>query len=71
MALNVPSPSSTWTPAYQIRVNQALESNDITNRKKNTDIELGLAEKLILRSPDGARWQITVSNTGVLGATAL
>jgi hypothetical protein len=70
MALKIPAPSSTWSPAYQIRVNQSLETNDLGNRKKGADIEL-VADKLIMRSPNGARWQITVSNTGVVGATAL
>jgi hypothetical protein len=70
MALKVPSPSTSWSPAYQIRVNQALETNDIANRKKGTDVELD-AEMLILRSPDRSRWQITVSNTGTVGATKL
>jgi hypothetical protein len=69
MALKVPAPTTNWSPAYQIRVNQSLESNDITNRKKGSDIEL-FPEKLILRSPSGARWVITVSDTGVVGATA-
>jgi hypothetical protein len=71
MALKIPAPLSEWSPAYQIRVNQAVETNDLNNRKKGTDIELALAENLILRSPNGARWKITVSNAGVVAATAL
>ena len=70
MALKVPSPTTSWSAPYQTRVNQALESNDITNRKKGTDIELD-ADKLIIRSPNGGRWQITVSDAGVVGATAI
>jgi hypothetical protein len=70
MALKVPSPTVSWSPAYQIRVNQALETNDITNRKKGTDIELD-ADKLILKSPSGVRWQITVTDAGVVGTTAV
>ena len=70
MSLKLISPSSNWSPAYQTRVNQALEANDIGNRKKGADVEL-TSEKLILRSPNGARWQITVSDTGVVGAVAL
>lgn len=70
MALKVPAPSSTWSPAYQIRVNQSLEAEAIGNRRKGADIELA-AEKLIMRSPNGARWQIAVSNTGVVTAVAL
>jgi hypothetical protein len=68
--LKVPAPASNWSPAYQIRVNQTLENNDLANRKKGTDIEL-FPEKLILHSPNGARWEITVSNAGAVGATAI
>jgi hypothetical protein len=71
MALKLLAPPSSWSSSYQIRLNQAAEANDLTNRKRGTDVELGPAERLILRSPNGARWQITVSNTGVVGATAL
>jgi hypothetical protein len=70
MALKIPSPSVNWSPAYQVRVNQSVEINDLTNRKIGSDIEL-FAEKLILRSPNKARWEITISNTGVVSATAL
>jgi hypothetical protein len=70
MALKIPSPTTSWSPAYQIRVNQAVETSDINNRKKGQDVELA-AEFLILRSPNGARWKLTVSNAGVVGATAL
>jgi hypothetical protein len=70
MALRVPAPASTWTPAYQIRVNQAVEVADVQNRKKGADVEL-VNEMLILRSPNGQRWRITVSNAGIVGAVVL
>ena len=70
MALKIPAPSSNWSPAYQVRVNQSLETNDLTNRKTGADVEL-FAERLILRSPNGARWKVTISDAGVIGATAL
>jgi hypothetical protein len=71
MSLKVPAPSTAWSTPYQIRVNQTIEANDLTNRKKGQDVELGAAEKLILRSSNGARWEITVSNAGAVAAVAL
>jgi hypothetical protein len=71
MSLKVPAPFSTWNPGYQTRVNQALEVNDLTNRKKGSDVELD-KEKLILHSaPGGVRWQITVTDAGVLQVVAV
>lgn len=70
MALKLPSALATWNAAYQTRLNQAIEVADTANRKKGQDVEVA-TELIILRSPNGARWKITVSNTGVVGATAL
>jgi hypothetical protein len=43
---------------------------DRDNFKRGGDVELD-AGRIILRSPDGARWALTVSNAGVVGATSL
>jgi len=48
----------------------ALENADAENRKRNVDIEL-VNDRVILHSPNGTRYYITVSNAGVLGTTAL
>lgn len=39
-------------------------------RREGADIEVGDA-RLILRSPDGTRFQVTVADDGTLSATAL
>lgn len=71
MTLSLIKPPQRWEQVYQIQLNSALEAEDVRNRKKGTDIEMGPNEKLVLRSPNGARWQVTVSNLGILGVTAL
>lgn len=71
MSLKVPAPPATWSPAYQARANQAIEANDVGVRRVGQDVELGAKDKLVLRSPNGARWSITVSNAGTVSATAL
>jgi len=47
-----------------------LERADDENHKKNRDLEVSPG-RLILKSPDGTRWSITVDNSGVVAATAL
>jgi hypothetical protein len=71
MSVKLPQPPPAWTQPYQIRVNQAIEANDVTVRHKGDDVEIAVRTKLILRSPSGARWSITVSDTGTIAAVAL
>jgi len=52
------------------KMNLLIEQADGLNHKKNQDIEVGAA-RLILKAPNGARYSITVDNSGNLGATAL
>lgn len=70
MALNVPQPPFQWSRDWVIRLLSALSSADLANRKTGADVELK-AERLILRSPNGTRWQITVSNTGTVSASTV
>jgi hypothetical protein len=71
MTLSLIKPPARYDQVYTISNNQTLEQEDLRNRKIGTDVEMGPREKLVMRSPSGARWQITVSDTGVIGATAL
>ena len=68
--MNLPAPTPGYSPANEAAVRRALEQEDRRNRKIGADVEMG-REKLVLKSPDGSRWAITVSNAGVVGATAL
>jgi|TARA_R100001480_G_scaffold15707_1_gene24598 hypothetical protein len=52
------------------QTNLAIEQADALNHKKNQDLEVGAA-RLVLKSPDGTRYSITVDNSGNVGATAL
>jgi hypothetical protein len=49
----------------------AVEKADRENIKRGRDIELANDERLILRSPDGSRFYLTVANDGTLTATGL
>lgn len=60
-----------YDAAYEAQRNRELETEDLRNLKRQTDIELVPGAKLILRASDSSRWQITVSPAGVVGATKL
>jgi len=70
MSLQLPKPPSAYDAHEQAQLRHTLEREDRNNRKLGTDVEIG-ANRLVLKSPNGARWSITVSNAGVITATAL
>ena len=70
MSLSLPKPPPAWDAGEEAQLRRALEREDRNNRKIGTDVEVG-ANRLVLRSPNGARWSITVSNTGAIAAVAL
>ena len=39
--------------------------------KRQADVEIVSPQRLILRSANGSKWQLTVSNLGVLVVTAI
>lgn len=68
--MNLPRPGERYERPTEDRRNRALELADAQNLKRGQDVELR-DERLILRSPDGTRYQVTVDNTGTLGTVAL
>jgi hypothetical protein len=68
--MNLPAPPSGYSQANEAALRRALEQEDRRNRKVGVDVEIG-SERLVLKSPDGTRFSVTVSNAGILSATAL
>lgn len=69
MKLHIPTPA--YDQSREITRNSLLEQADRMNRKLLQDVEIAGDERLILSSPNGTRWKITVSNTGTISATAI
>ncbi len=68
--MRLPSPPAMFQTSYQSALNVQIEQADDLNHKKLQDVEIGEA-RLILRSPNGSRFSVTVDNSGNLSATAL
>jgi hypothetical protein len=69
--MKLPSPPPQYDPKYEGEKNRVLEQSDFQNLKRLADVEVVDPQRLILRSPNGTRYKITVSNSGVLSATTL
>lgn len=68
--MNLARATAIYDPQDQDRLRTDLEQADEQNLKRGRDIEMGSA-RIILASPNGLRWAIVVSNTGVVSAVAL
>ena len=51
-------------------ISRQVEMADNMNYKRDRDLEIG-QNRVILTSPNGSRYAITVSNAGVLSAVAV
>jgi len=67
--LNLPRPSPQYDVINEGQARATLERNDKELMRKTQDVEI-VRRRLILQSPNGALWSVTVSNAGVLSATA-
>lgn len=67
MSLNLSSPPPAYTLSDQASLRAQLQQADALNLKRGQDV----TGRLIVKSPNGAAWVLTVSNTGTVSATAL
>lgn len=71
MTLRLPVPTPGYDPVREAEKNKLIEQADQVNHKRTADLEIVTPQRLILRSPDGTRWKITVDNSGTLSASTL
>ena len=74
--MKLPSPTALYDPRDQANVRRLIESDNANLYKRNQDVEIGSRKisppnRLIISSPNGTRYEILVSNIGVLTASAL
>ena len=68
--MNLGRPPAQYDAAEQAQLRAELMREDARNQKTGKNVDLRNA-KLILTAPNGTRYQVTVSNSGVLSAVAL
>jgi hypothetical protein len=68
--MRLPDATGEYSQQREQQKNLLLEQADTLNVKKFQDIEMGDA-KLVLKSPNGSRFSVTVDNSGNLSATSI
>jgi hypothetical protein len=69
--MSLPRPADKYDQRWASENNRQLELHLAMTYRKGTDVELGQSERIILRSPDGTRWAVTVSDAGALTTTVV
>lgn len=69
--MSLPTPPDKYDRADQMKVRAQIERMDRQNRKKGQDLEIAGGERVILSSPDGSRFSLSVANDGTLSTVAL
>lgn len=66
--MNLPQPSDKYSAANEAQTRSLIEQDLMQVQRKSQDYA---PTRLILKSANGTRWQIVVSDAGALSATAL
>ncbi|HKU64440.1 MAG TPA: hypothetical protein VJQ06_05230 [Rhizomicrobium sp.] len=66
----LPKAPASYDSGDEQRTRHAITQEDKLNRKTTSDVEVG-KQRLVLTSPNGSRWSLSISNGGVLSTTAL
>lgn len=68
--MKLPIAPGQYSQANEQQARGAVERADMQNHKRNSDVEIGQG-RLILTSPDGTRWSVTVDNAGAISAASV
>ena len=68
--MRLPLPTAEYSSSIAQQTNNAIELEDKRNFKKDTDININDG-RLILKSPNGTRYNITVDNSGNISESAI
>jgi hypothetical protein len=68
--MRLPEVPNSYLSSRERERNRTLEREDRRNRKVEQDVDIGEA-RLVITSPDGTRFSITVSNGGTIAATSI
>lgn len=71
MGLVLPRAADRYDRANEQTTRDRIAAEDALNLKKNTDIATTGSYGLVLTSPNGTRWRLSVLNTGALVATPI
>ena len=68
--MSLPLPPPTYSQGEEAQTRSQIQQRLDEKLNRFGDVELQKDQRLIMQSPDGSRWSITVNNLGMVTATA-
>lgn len=68
--MTLPTPPERYSSNIEAQRNRLIQDCDLQNLKRRSDLDLVSGARIILTSPNGSRWALTVDNAGTLAAVA-
>ena len=68
--MSLPLPPPTYSASEEAQTRSQIQQRLNGKYDRGADIELQKDQRIIVESPDGNRWSITVNNLGMVTATA-
>ena len=68
--MRLPNVGEQYEAQNERQRNLTIELADVQNVKRDQDIEVGAA-RLIIKSPNGTRYELEVSNSGTVSASTV
>ena len=69
--MSLPRAPERYEQRWATEVLRQLDQQTLNTHLRGADVELGPNERIIMRSPNGTRWAITVDDAGAISAAAL
>lgn len=69
--MSLPRAPDKYEQRWATEVLRQLDLQTLNTHLRGADVELGPNERVIVRSPNGMRWAITVNDAGVISAAGL
>ena len=67
--MNLPKPKPEYDYANEVEARRQIEEADRQTLKRNQDLVIPVGQRVILISPGGYRYALTVSDGGALSTT--
>jgi len=67
----LPQAPASYSPQDESQHRSIVEQALKNMRSANEDVEIKRNQRMIMRSPNGTRWSVTIDDTGVISTAAL
>ncbi len=69
--MNLPKPPAVYNQRDMMEARKLIVTTFAQTHSRQTNLEISVDQSLIMTSPDGTRWAVTIDNAGAFTSTAI